>query len=110
VPAGWSHAVINLEDSVAITQNYVGYPEFKDSWLIVRRKNKALAKRWRRGMAQWKPELEETARRLDERYPDWDGVELSSESEDGVSSSSDEEMVPAQAKAVISPDVYSKSV
>ena len=32
VPAGWPHAVMNLDMTVAVTQNYVSTATFADAW------------------------------------------------------------------------------
>lgn len=32
VPAGWPHAVMNLDMTVAVTQNYVSSAAFADAW------------------------------------------------------------------------------
>ena len=32
VPAGWPHAVMNLDMTIAVTQNYVSSATFSDAW------------------------------------------------------------------------------
>ncbi len=43
VPHGWWHAVVNLDDTVAVTQNYGSYVNFENVWRKVRRGRKRLA-------------------------------------------------------------------
>ena len=87
---GWRHAVLNLDDTVAITQNFVGYAEFDAAWQIVRRRRKALGNRWLQAMKKFRPELYARAQQLNQ-HPDISDVEFSSSSEEGVSSSSDDD-------------------
>ena len=69
VPANWWHGVVNLEDSIAITQNFAGYAEFDDVWKATRKQRKMLASRWLRNLQRWRPECYERARWLDKKFP-----------------------------------------
>lgn len=47
VPNGWHHAVLNLEDTVAVTQNWVGSVNFSQTWKSIRVERKQLALSWK---------------------------------------------------------------
>eukprot|EP01065_Artemidia_motanka_P027216 TRINITY_DN3243_c0_g1_i1.p2 TRINITY_DN3243_c0_g1~~TRINITY_DN3243_c0_g1_i1.p2 ORF type:complete len:473 (+),score=130.51 TRINITY_DN3243_c0_g1_i1:43-1419(+) len=49
VPQGWWHAVVNLEDSVAVTQNYCAEGNFHEVWRATRCFG-PLASAWMRGL------------------------------------------------------------
>jgi histone arginine demethylase JMJD6 len=43
VPAGMWHAVLNLDDTIAVTQNFMSDLHFEDSWQSVVSERKTLA-------------------------------------------------------------------
>ena len=43
VPNGWWHAVVNLEDSIAVTQNYVSVNNFPKFWTKFNKESPGLA-------------------------------------------------------------------
>eukprot|EP00904_Undaria_pinnatifida_P009817 jgi/Undpi1/5966/HiC_scaffold_2.g01240.m1 len=46
VPAFWLHAVLNLDDTVAVTQNFVSEHTFPESWDLTRKYLPRFAKKW----------------------------------------------------------------
>mmetsp|Transcript_43072 Transcript_43072/g.85315 ORF Transcript_43072/g.85315 Transcript_43072/m.85315 type:complete len:550 (+) Transcript_43072:50-1699(+) len=67
VPGEWWHGVLNLEDTIAVTQNYCGYDNFDRVWTRTRRERKKLAYLWLRNMRKVAPQLYERARQLNEQ-------------------------------------------
>merc|ERR1712039_422312 len=61
VPGDWWHGVLNLEDTVAVTQNYVGPDNFDLVWQRTRKEREKVAHLWMRNMRKFAPELYERA-------------------------------------------------
>ena len=57
VPHGWWHAVLNLDDTVAVTQNYVGSVNFVRAWRVTRVERRKMARKWRHALARVRPDL-----------------------------------------------------
>eukprot|EP00922_Rhytidocystis_sp_ex-Travisia-forbesii_P039156 GHVS01058278.1.p1 GENE.GHVS01058278.1~~GHVS01058278.1.p1 ORF type:complete len:373 (-),score=51.92 GHVS01058278.1:421-1539(-) len=57
VPPGWWHAVVNIEDTIACTQNYVSYANFDAAWCSMRRGRPRLATLWYRRLKSFYPDL-----------------------------------------------------
>mmetsp|Transcript_154314 Transcript_154314/g.287744 ORF Transcript_154314/g.287744 Transcript_154314/m.287744 type:complete len:517 (+) Transcript_154314:103-1653(+) len=57
VPGDWWHGVLNTEDCVAVTQNYVGPDNFEVVWKRTRREREKVAYLWLRNMRKFAPEL-----------------------------------------------------
>ncbi|GAB5031826.1 phosphatidylserine receptor [Nannochloropsis oceanica] len=66
VPGGWWHAVLNLEDSVAVTQNFASRVNFSAVWRKTRTGRKKMACRWLKRLEEVFPELAATAKKLNE--------------------------------------------
>ena len=66
VPGGWWHAVLNLEDSVAVTQNFVSRVNFPTVWRKTRSGRKKMACRWLKELDRNYPDLGALARKLNE--------------------------------------------
>lgn len=95
VPGNWWHGVLNLEDCVAVTQNYCGPDNFDVVWKRARKDREKVAYLWLRNMRKFAPKLYQHAVELNraddfrmrhERKPD---EKLSSGSSSSDSSSSD---------------------
>lgn len=57
VPGGWWHAVINLDDTVAVTQNYCSSVNFDRVWAEARAGRRGMARKWLRVLRARHPEL-----------------------------------------------------
>lgn len=69
VPGGWWHGVLNLEDSIAITQNYCSTANFGRVWIRTKKGRKKMAVKWRRLLGEQRPELAQVADM-------WDSVQI----------------------------------
>ncbi|KAA8497144.1 Bifunctional arginine demethylase and lysyl-hydroxylase JMJD6-A [Porphyridium purpureum] len=67
VPGGWWHAVLNLEDSVAVTHNFCSSINFKNVWVETRTGRRGMARRWLAELAMARPDLVEQACALNSR-------------------------------------------
>jgi histone arginine demethylase JMJD6 len=67
IPNGWWHAVLNLTDSVAVTQNYCSPRNFDKVWTETRSGRKRLAWKWLQTLEEEYPELARRAKKLNER-------------------------------------------
>lgn len=63
VPGGWWHAVINLDDTIAITQNYCSSANFDKVWKSTRSGRQKMAASWLKRLRIHRPDL---ASRADE--------------------------------------------
>lgn len=98
VPGDWWHGVINLEDTVAVTQNYCGLDNFERVWVRARKERKKLAYLWFRNMEKFAPTLFARARELNQqdgflmRHERGPGAADSDSSSSSSESSSDSSM------------------
>lgn len=61
VPGGWWHVVVNLEDTIAITQNYCNSVNFEKVWAHVRSERKKMAVKFLRKLKKFYPEIYQKA-------------------------------------------------
>lgn len=64
VPGNWWHCVVNLDDTIAVTQNYVGRHNFPQVWRSCRVERPCWSHRWLRCMEAKCPDLAAWAKRL----------------------------------------------
>ena len=57
VPAGWWHAVLNLDDTVAVTQNFVARENFDIAWTKTVKSRRHLARSWFKRLSTSHPDL-----------------------------------------------------
>jgi len=62
IPQGWWHAVLNITDTVAITQNFCSPRNFDNVWLKTRTGRKRMAWKWLCQLEQKYPDLAERAK------------------------------------------------
>jgi len=70
VPQGWWHAVLNLDLTVAVTQNLAGAWDFEDVWNITNSKRKWMVQPWLEGLKVEHPELAEVVESTKQRTMD----------------------------------------
>ena len=66
VPSKWWHAVLNLTDTIAVTQNFVSRCNFDSVWRMTRKQRKKFFERWKKRIFLINPELWERGKLLDE--------------------------------------------
>lgn len=67
IPHGWWHAVLNVSDSVGITQNYCSSRNFDVVWKKTRAGRKKMACTWLRKLGEERPDLARRARDLNRK-------------------------------------------
>ncbi|CAG9467454.1 unnamed protein product [Pedinophyceae sp. YPF-701] len=94
VPWGWWHVVMNLDMTVAVTQNYTASSNFPWTWRHAHRSRPKMAAKWLRLLRKHRPDLARVADDIDARG-DYGCVDASSCSSSSSSESeSDEELAP----------------
>lgn len=69
VPSMWYHAVLNLDETVAVTQNFVSSVNFAECWLRTREERRKMAVKWKDELQKYRPDLYQLAVNLDETVP-----------------------------------------
>lgn len=89
VPSGWWHAVLNLDMTVAVTQNFVTSHTFDVCWRWARKSRPKMSQVWLGRLREVRPDLAARADAI-ERADDYDGYNTTSSSSSSSSSSSEE--------------------
>lgn len=71
VPGGWWHAVMNLDDTIAVTQNFCSKTNFPRVWVDTRNGRRGMARKWLRVLQKEEPELAAVAAEINAR-DGWD--------------------------------------
>ncbi|KAG5184302.1 JMJD6 protein [Tribonema minus] len=97
IPGGWWHAVINLDDTVAVTQNFCSRVNFPKVWAKTRGDRKKMAVSWLKRLHVSYPHLAQLAEKMnkDDRFimaderDDWNGKKNKKKKKSSSKKSSD---------------------
>jgi histone arginine demethylase JMJD6 len=57
IPGSWWHVVVNLDNTIAVTQNYVNSVNFANCWKYIRKERKKMACKLLKKLEQKSPEV-----------------------------------------------------
>lgn len=77
VPGGWWHAVMNIDHTIAVTQNYCSTSNFCRVWPATRDGRKGMARKWLGRLRETRPDLAAAADAMNAKVG-WDPVALAS--------------------------------
>lgn len=66
IPGGWWHAVLNLEDSIAMTQNFCSRVNLVNVWRKTRTGRKKMAQKWHMKLREHYPHLADVVDRVND--------------------------------------------